>query len=299
MDNSDNDINNMSDINDINTHSTTSSENNNIPTDLELSDFDLNDLETNDTNKSNHSHTTPMGNCVSSRTESVKAGDISENEINNDNNMSDNESDVIDESIFIEQIKKGKRNNKNTDKNLSKSKSSTNPEEKRGFFSTLYKKHEKNNIQQQINSLDIMIEALYDAVSKAQRNIRMNNINELDYYFPYNEEEDVREPKTMSIKLPSKTDNGFDIIEVPIYSLVNHTPLDINEFNIKFKANMCSAKKVKDNYDSNPHVRHKKYMISTDVTGNGKNVAEIELKCKITEPPEGLSRLSEVLEKVI
>ena len=282
---------------------TDNSENSNINID---NTPEQNDLEIN-SDKNNNQEESSMGNCTGSETSIPNDNIPTDNML--DENISDNESDVIDESIFIEQMKKGKQgniksnfyeNSKSDNNNSIKSNNvSKNSGEKRGFFSTLYKKHEKDNIQQQINSLDIMIEALYDAVSKAQRNIRMNNINELDYYFPYNEEEDVREPKTMSIKLPSKTDNGFDIIEVPIYSLVNHTPLDINEFNIKFKANMCSAKKVKDNYDSNPYVRHKKYMISTDVTGNGKNVAEIELKCKITDPPEGLSRLSEVLEKVI
>jgi len=59
------------------------------------------------------------------------------------------------------------------------------------------------------------------------------------------------------------------------------------------------AKKIKDAYDRNPHCRHRKYKIMTNINSNTKNVAEVELNCKIDDTPEGLGRISESLEKVI
>lgn len=156
-------------------------------------------------------------------------------------------------------------------------------------------KQEKKQ-KEEIESLDRLLEALYDAVSKAQRNIRINNINELNFYFPYDEEDEIRKPKVVMLKLPS-CEGGEEIVSVPLYSLVNHHPLNIEQFNIKFKINMNMAKRVQDNF--NGSMRHKKYRIGTDIKGSGKNVAEVELRCKVADTPEGISRVADSLNKIL
>lgn len=154
-------------------------------------------------------------------------------------------------------------------------------------------------LKQQIESLDVLIESLYDAVSKAQRNIRLNNLNELDFYFPYDSEEGIRKPKTVEIKLPSQTGEQ-EIMAVPLFSLINHTPLNIEEFNVKFKINMSTAKRIQDRYGNHKHFRERKYKICTDIRGaNKKNIAEVELRCKAEDTPEGISRIADVLHKTL
>jgi len=268
---------------------------------------DIDDLEKNEEAKY-------MGTCMSDQ--NVKENeDIDNNTIENkkdescttsctskgtsqtDTDMKKNTDEYINESIFVNANKVDHNKDEDEDdrqKNYEKS----------GIFKKFFRKDKgKNNteLQDQVDSLDIILESLYDAVSKAQRNIRINNISELDWYFPYNDEDGVREPRTMRIKLPSKTSNTFDLIDVPIYSLVNHNPLNIDEFNIKFKVKMNSAKKIKDKYDIHPDFRHKKYKICTTIKGNTNdgNIAEVELKCKVADTPEGINRIEESLDKIL
>lgn len=154
-------------------------------------------------------------------------------------------------------------------------------------------------LKEQIESLDVLIESIYDAVSKAQRNIRLNNLNELDFYFPYDSEEGIRKPKTVEIKLPSQTGEQ-KVMGVPLFSLINHTPLNIEEFNVKFKINMSTAKRIQDRYGNHKHFRERKYKICTDIRGaNKKNIAEVELRCKAEETPEGISRIADALHKTL
>ena len=150
------------------------------------------------------------------------------------------------------------------------------------------------------NSLDILLEALYDAVSKAQRNIRANIINELDIYFPYNEESGVREAKCMQIAIPDHH-GKHSIIDVTLFSLVHHAPLNIDTFTIKFKINMNEAKKIENTYNDNvENLEDRNYHISTNMFGGAnKNTAEIELKCKIADTPEGLEKISDQLNRLI
>lgn len=154
-------------------------------------------------------------------------------------------------------------------------------------------------LKQQIESLDVLVEAIYDAVNKAQRNIRLNNLNELDFYFPYDDKSGMRKPKTVKIKLPSQAGEE-EIMDVPLFSLINHTPLNIEEFNVKFKINMSTAKRIQDRYGNHVHFRERKYKICTDIRGaNKKNIAEVELRCKAEDTPEGISRIADALHKTL
>ena len=157
-------------------------------------------------------------------------------------------------------------------------------------------------VQEEIDTLDTILEAMYDAVSKAQRNIRANNLHEINMYFPYNEVDEVYEPRMMRLRMPSV--NGDDqIIDVPMYSLVHHHTLDIEEFKIRFKINLSTAAALQQRNQA-PGIHGIQYKVSTDIKNVGKNksksnLADIELKCRLAEPPEGLSRIGTHLDKLI
>lgn len=150
-----------------------------------------------------------------------------------------------------------------------------------------------------IESLELIVSSIYGSVQKAQKSIQMNQINMLEYYFEYDELNECYIPKTIKTKLPSKNSNGYDIIEIPIFSLVHHHSLNISEFTVKLKAHIGGVDKITEEDSGIEGIENRKVKMLTNLTKLKGNVADIEINCKIVEPPEFISRMVSRFDKIL
>ena len=159
-------------------------------------------------------------------------------------------------------------------------------------------------------SFDILIEALYDASLKAQRKVQQAHLQHLDWYFKSVEVEgeEVLEPRVIKIKVPSTDDKSsekWDIIEIPLISLVKHNHLKIQEIDIELNLNIgdliyrtMTDKKCKDHH-YHKRKKHKwKIRVSPPIQ-NSNNCSKVKIKFSFDEPLEALSRLTEKYDRFL
>lgn len=140
------------------------------------------------------------------------------------------------------------------------------------------------NPKKNINSLDKLVEAIYGAVLKSSSTVQKSSLFFLHNYFTYDEETDAFEPKTLKIKL---SDNSM--IDVPLFTLVKHTHLEIDRFKVNLNVHLDTSSIQKGNRTTDG-----KYVITTKaLSGHKKDVTNIEIEFKRSEPTETISRLGD------
>lgn len=144
--------------------------------------------------------------------------------------------------------------------------------------------NKNNNSKKNINSLDKLVEAIYGAVLKSSSTVQKSSLFFLHNYFTYDEESDAFEPKTLKIKL---SDNSM--VDVPLFTLVKHTHLEIDRFKVNLNVHLDTSSIQKGNRTTDG-----KYVITTKaVSGHKKDVTNIEIEFKRSEPTETISRLGD------
>lgn len=128
--------------------------------------------------------------------------------------------------------------------------------------------------------LQHILEAIYDAATKAQTNVQLNNLHNLFWMFPENEE-GVHEPRTIPIKVNN------NIIDVPVFTLIHHKNLCIHELKIKTKLDI-HMKDIPFIKNEIKDVKNKRYEMHITP---GKSDTAIELCMKIEEPTEAYNRM--------
>lgn len=128
--------------------------------------------------------------------------------------------------------------------------------------------------------LQHIIEAIYDAATKAQTNVQLNNLHNLFWMFPENEQ-GIHEPRKIPIKVNDQ------VLDIPVFTLIHHKNLCIHELNIKTKLdiNMNDTPFIKNEIKD---VKNKKYNMSII---SGKSDTTIELNMKLEEPTEAYNRI--------
>ena len=170
----------------------------------------------------------------------------------------------------------------------------------------LFKKKEDK-----VATFDKLIETLYDAGLKAQRNVQYSNLHHLETFFEDKDNDGILEPKLIKMKIPShnKTEeHKWETVEVPLFSLVNHNCLKIENLKVKFKIDLGDMEVEKFNGKNHKrlmcqnskgvHKRSWKIKINKPINKN-KNCAEVEVDFKYGEPLESIVRLSERYSSLI
>ena len=178
----------------------------------------------------------------------------------------------------------------------------------------------KKNKQKYKNkpTFDTFIEALYDAGIKAQRNVQIANLYHLDWFFEDKDDNGVLEPRMIKIKVPSgKNDDKWNLINIPLISLINHNSIKINTMNVEFKINLGELTLTKHNKDINENHSHAKYIPSIDneqekslmrkkwkinistPTNNNKQCAKVNVEFKYDNPLESIKRLVERYDRYL
>ena len=173
-------------------------------------------------------------------------------------------------------------------------------------FKKTYKKKDDS-----IATFDKLIETLYDAGLKAQRNVQYSNLHHLETFFEDTNGDGILEPKLIKMKIPSHKkdeEEKWETVEVPLFSLVNHNCLKIENLKIKFKIDLGDMEIEKFNGKNHKklicqnskgvHKKRWKLQITKPVNKN-KNCAEVEVDFKYDEPLESIVRLSERYSSLI
>lgn len=122
-----------------------------------------------------------------------------------------------------------------------------------------------------MDNVENLFDALYSAVVSAQKSVENDYINKLqsDYF-------EGDKPKTVTLQLGEKK------IEVPKFCLVPHNSLKISEVDIAFEVNL--------NHDNK-----KGSLGCLGKLRNGKQMANVQIKFKEADSPEGLCRINDNL----
>lgn len=151
--------------------------------------------------------------------------------------------------------------------------------------------------EEQMN-LQHIIESIYDAAVKAHSNVQINNLHNLFWLLPVNEN-GIHVPKTIPIQIPTDTDdiNSKRVVNVPIITLINQQNLNISELKIKTEVDMeleSVPKEDKKNcfYD----ITKKNYSLRL-VPGDKSTT--IDMTIKMDPPLEIYNRILSKLEKQI
>ena len=166
--------------------------------------------------------------------------------------------------------------------------------------------------QTNIITFDKLIETLYDAGIKAQRNVQYANLHALDKFFEDKDNDGILEPKLIKVKVPTnKQDENtkWEIIEIPLFTLINHNCLKIENLKVKFNINFgdLTIEKLNDKnskklicQNTKDKIHKRKWRLNiTNPIKKQKNIAEVEVEFKYDEPLESIVRLSERFSRLI
>ena len=177
-------------------------------------------------------------------------------------------------------------------------------------------------------AFDTLIEALYDAGIKANRNIQISNLYHLDWYFEnFNDvmdasndvneiqqklNENILQPRMIKIRVPnsdSDTDEKWKIVEIPLFTLVKHNSLKIDTMDVELKFNVGQIlKKTELNHnkfhsiksrEGKPLIKKKwKMRIATPVKSNS-DYGTLKIKFSFDQPLESITRLTERYDRFL
>ena len=182
-------------------------------------------------------------------------------------------------------------------------------------------------------AFDTLVEALYDAGIKANRNVQVSNLYHLDWYFENFQEtleskddnvveileeqnkilsENILQPRMVKIRVPSDDPNSTEkwrVVEIPLFTLVKHNSLKIDTMDVELKFNMGKIIKKteikKNKFHSNndkekkPLIKKKwKIRIATPIKENS-NFATLKIKFTYDSPLESMTRLTEKYDRFL
>ena len=182
-------------------------------------------------------------------------------------------------------------------------------------------------------AFDTLVEALYDAGIKANRNVQVSNLYHLDWYFENFQDtletkdgdveeileeqnkilsENILQPRMVKIRVPSDDANSSEkwrVIEIPLFTLVKHNSLKIDTMDIELKFNMGKIIKKTELKKNKFHsisgeegkmLTKKKWKIriATPVRDNS-NFATLKIKFTYDSPLESMTRLTERYDRFL
>ena len=141
------------------------------------------------------------------------------------------------------------------------------------------------------NSLDDVFKSIYHAIVDAQNTVEQHYIGEIkeDYF------DEEGHPLTAPVMLPVGEGGSMKKVEIPLITLVPHGSMNIESVSIDMKVALSSGDEKSINSKKTSKIR--KFI--TDLSGRNKEMANITVKFKGENPPEGLARIKDITMKII
>jgi len=159
-------------------------------------------------------------------------------------------------------------------------------ENKEGFGSLKTNKKSSKTREKTNKTFNQLVKSLYRSTVQAQSKVEQLHIqNFVTRYF----DEDGK-PNFITLTLPSNDGDGSHTVnvDVPLLTLAHSTHLNIKELDIEFEVELGHFEDVDDDE------------ISAKVTSvNGRKMAKITLKLDSCDPPEGIARIRQELNKIL
>lgn len=142
-----------------------------------------------------------------------------------------------------------------------------------------------------MNSLDDVFKNIYHAIVDAQNTVEEHYVGEIrqDYF------DKDGHPYTTPVMLPVGKGGSMEEIKIPLITLVPHNSMSIEEVSIDMKVSLSPGDEKTINSKKTSKIR--KFI--TDLSGRNKEMANITVKFKGGEAPEGLARIKDNLIKII
>ncbi len=145
------------------------------------------------------------------------------------------------------------------------------------------KNKDKNKSNKTFNQL---VKSLYRSTMLAQSKVEELHIrNFIEKYF-----DEEGKPNYVTLTLPNNDDDGGKSgdVDVPLLTLSHNTHLNIKELEVQFEVELGHFEDIDDDE------------ISAKVTSvDGRKMANIKLKLDAGDPPEGVARLRQQLNKIL
>jgi len=140
--------------------------------------------------------------------------------------------------------------------------------------------------------LDDIFKSIYSAIVEAQNTVEQHYLGEIknDYF-----DKDGR-PYTIPVYLPVGGSGELEKVDVPTITLVPHNGMAIKEVSIEMQVTLGEGDQEKDKAKGG-----KLHKFITDLSGrkSTKRMAQIKVVFNGKEPPEGLARIKDLMNKLI
>jgi len=138
-----------------------------------------------------------------------------------------------------------------------------------------------------INSLDKLVQAIYNSVTYAQRKVETEHLSRvMSTYF-----DDDGNAKTFKVQLPG---NGGEIttIDIPQITLTNNSHLAIDELEMKLAVNLS-------HFEDEINNENNKLVAKMSGVRGKENLTKIKIKMKSKDTPEGIATINDQLIKLL
>ena len=138
-----------------------------------------------------------------------------------------------------------------------------------------------------LNSLDKLVQAIYNSVTFAQRKVETEHLKMvMSTYF-----DDDGNAKTFKVQLPG---NGGEIstVDIPQITLTNNSHLAIDEIEMKLAVNLS-------HFEDELNNENNKLVAKMAGTRGQNNLTKIRIKMKSKDTPDGIATINDQLIKLL
>jgi hypothetical protein len=138
-----------------------------------------------------------------------------------------------------------------------------------------------------LNSLDKLVQAIYNSVTFAQRKVETEHLKMvMSTYF-----DDDGNAKTFKVQLPG---NGGEIstVDIPQITLTNNSHLAIDEIEMKLAVNLS-------HFEDEINNENNKLVAKMSGVRGKENLTKIKIKMKSKDTPEGIATINDQLIKLL
>jgi len=144
-----------------------------------------------------------------------------------------------------------------------------------------------------IHSFDDLIAAITNAVTGAKRLAEEQHLHTLQRFFKQDGDKWVAHTRKVQVPSHEAGDEAFTIVDVPLFTLVPLSSLNLHEVEVEFKAFLSSVDKGE-----------KQQRMQLELTGDGmigkrRTNITVRVSLKGGDPPEGLVRINDNILKQI
>lgn len=137
-----------------------------------------------------------------------------------------------------------------------------------------------------------VLEAIYDAAMKAQSNVQISNLHNFLWMFPA-DDNGIHTSRTIPLKL-----NDDKIVNVPVFTLLQHKNLCINEVKVKTTLDMDILTKPQVIQEIRD-IKDKRYNVKVESRCADQSNTTVEIHLKAEEPTEMYNRFLDNYQKAI